>query len=155
MKKIINIDLDKEADLKERYDKTKLNTKLLEFLLKEIKNYEYDKEIEIYINKNKNINGNIEKFLIDNLKEEYNKLLEDQKKNNIVQILLFTVGLFFIFVSYLIHDNFIWKEVFLIIGWVPIWEMVDLELFRDFRCKKKIRIIKKIINSKINIEEVK
>ena len=58
------------------------------------------------------------------------------------------MGIFFIFLSYQINNE-IWKEIFLISGWVPIWEMIELELINDVKDRKRKRILLKLINSKI------
>ena len=36
----------------------------------------------------------------------------------------------------------IWHEVILIGGWVPIWEAIDIELFRDTKERKKEKLKK-------------
>ena len=42
-----------------------------------------------------------------------------------------------------------WKEIVLISGWVPLWEVIDVELFSDYEGRKKRRIITKLLNSEI------
>ena len=41
------------------------------------------------------------------------------------------------------------KEILLITGWVPIWEVVDIALFSNTTSKGKRRIIKKLYESEI------
>lgn len=45
------------------------------------------------------------------------------------------------------------KEILLISGWVPIWEMVKIELFPDVQGRIKRKYIKKLLKSDI-IEKV-
>ena len=74
--------------------------------------------------------------------------LKDHLKINILQLIFLFAGIFFIFLSFKIQNQ-IWKEIFLIGGWVPIWEMIDLELFSDIRGIKRKKILSKLIESEI------
>ena len=77
----------------------------------------------------------------------YENISNEYHRTNIIQLALLILGLIFLFFSSLISESSIWKEVLLIIGWVPIWEMVDLELFKDYRGRRKKKIIAKLLSS--------
>ena len=47
----------------------------------------------------------------------------------------------------IIKGDFIFKEVFLIVGWVPIWEVIEIEFFTELKEKGKRRILRKILES--------
>ena len=51
--------------------------------------------------------------------------------------------------SRIINNESIWKEILLITGWVPIWELVDIALFSNTTSKGKRKIIKKLYESEI------
>ncbi len=150
MKKIINIDLIDKYDFLERYNQNKVSANFIEYLLKEAKYVSKETNIEININTSFQ-QDNLKEMLINALKEEYNRNVFDHHFNNIFQILLFFLGVFFLSLAALFKEGIIWKEIFLIWGWVPIWEMIELELFNDVRGRKRKFIIKKILDSKINI----
>ena len=89
------------------------------------------------------------KIIPDELKQEYNKSLKLYHITNIRQLFLLLLGIFFLFLSTLIKEDVIWKEVLLIGGWVPIWETIDIELFSDLEGRRKRIILKKLLKSEI------
>ena len=93
----------------------------------------------------------IKEMLINALNKEYINTINDHYYNNLYQLLLFFIGIFFLSLSTFFEDSILWKEILLIGGWVPIWEMIELELVNDVRGRKRKNIIKKLINSEINI----
>ena len=151
MKKIIEIDLNSKEDLLERYNNKRISKDLVEYLINETNFVSKKDSIVIQINNNIKADIDIAKYLINGLKDEYESTIRSHLKNNIIQIVLFFLGIFFLFLSTQINSSDIWKEILLIGGWVPIWEMIDLELFNDFRGRKRKRIIQKLLDSKIII----
>ena len=151
MKKVIEIDLNSKEDLLEKYNNKRISKDLIEYLINET--YFINKKDNIVIQINNNIKTDIDivKYLTNGLKDEYESNIKIHLKNDIIQIILFFLGIFFLFLSTQIHSSDIWKEILLIGGWVPIWEMIDLELFDDFRGNKRKRIIQKLLDSEIII----
>ena len=97
---------------------------------------------------------NIEKIIKDGLQKEYNQNLKLNHISNIKQILLLLIGIIFLIIWATIKVENIWKEVLLIIGWVPIWEAVDIKLFADMESKRRRTILKKLITSEIIIKSI-
>ncbi len=151
MKKIIEIDLNSKEDLLERYNNKRISKDLVEYLINETNFVSKKDSIVIQINNNIKADIDIAKYLINGLKDEYESTIRSHLKNNIIQIVLFFLGIFFLFLSTQINSSDIWKEILLIGGWVPIWEMIDLELFNDFRGRKRKRILQKLMDSQIII----
>ena len=118
-------------------------------MIKEASKIRDNDSIRIEINKDCKTDYNVESLIKKGLISEYEKNIKEFERNNIIQLLLLIFGVLFIFISSLISETSIWKEVILIIGWVPIWEMVDLELFKDFRGIKEKKIITRLLSSKI------
>jgi len=147
VEKIIKLDIIRDSDLIERYDKENINPKLIDYLINKTKFIKKNIKIKIKINNESNVEEDIVKKISEGLNKEFERVTEIQKRNDIIQLILLLIGIVFIFISTLINEKYMWKEVILIIGWVPIWEMVDLELFKDFRGKRRKRIIKKLLNS--------
>ena len=148
MEKIIKIDLINESDIIEKYDSDKISNDLLEYLIKKCEFVRKDDKVKIIINNKCKTKIKYKEMLSEAFKEEYTNTLKSHVKNNILQILLLILGVFFIFMSFRI-TNEIWKEIFLIGGWVPIWEMIDLELFSDVRGRRRKQILLKLIDSEI------
>ena len=151
MKKIIEIDLNSKEDLLERYNNKRISKDLVEYLINETNFVSKKDSVVIQINNNIKADIDIAKYLINGLKDEYESTIRSHLKNNIIQIVLFFLGIFFLFLSTQINSSDIWKEILLIGGWVPIWEMIDLELFNDFRGRKRKRILQKLMDSQIII----
>ncbi len=149
MEKIIEIDLINKDDLVEKYNKKNVSTKLINYIIKEAifaKSYE---KIQIIINKNCNIEDDAIQMIKKGLQEEYDRSIEKRNINNMKQLWLLALGIILLFLSTLIKQNNIWKEILLISGWVPIWEMVEVELFPDVEGRKKRKNIKKLLKSEM------
>lgn len=147
MNKIINIDILKEEFILEKYNTKKVNKNIIEYLIKEARFIAGYKEIKVIINNNCESNINIKEKIIEGLKEEYNIVSKIFYQNNIIQIVMIFLGIGILFLSTLIKNNLIWKEVIIIIGWVPIWKTVDFELGKDFKGRKRKKIIKRLLKS--------
>ena len=150
MEKIIEIDLHDKYDLVEKYNENKISNELIKYIIKEAIPIRKNEKIKIVINvKCNNINRDCKEFLQEGLTEEYNKSIQEHKITDIKQICLLILGIIFLFLSSNINNEVIWKEILLITGWVPIWEVIDLELFSNTKGKGKIKIINKLLNSEI------
>ena len=150
MEKIIEIDLHDKYDLVEKYNENKISNELIKYIIKEAIPIRKNEKIKIVINvKCNNINRDCKEFLKEGLIEEYNKSIQEHKITDIKQICLLILGIVFLFLTSNINNEVIWKEILLITGWVPIWEVIDLELFSNTKGKGKIKIINKLLNSEI------
>ena len=76
------------------------------------------------------------------------KIINKYRSNNKKQILFLFLGMIFIFISLQIQQA-VWKEIILITGWVPIWEMIRIELFYDVEGRRKRKIIKRLLKNEI------
>ena len=152
MEKTIEIDINYKSHLVDRYNDDKLSSDLLKYILKEALLAEKSDKIKIILNKKTDIDKNSVEILKQGLKEEYNISLNKHISNNKKQIGLLILGIIFIFLSTQIQE-LVWKEIVLIVGWVPIWEMIRIELFLDVEGRRKRKIIKKLLNSEI-IEKI-
>lgn len=152
MEKIITIDIQKEEDLIEKYDSNIVNHDLIEYILKKSYFIKNNDNIKIVINNKCNTKIFIREKIIEGLKLEYDHTIKEHQHNNLIQILLLFMGITFLFLSTLISEEFIWKEVMVIVGWVPIWEMIDIELFKEFKNRRNKKIIEKLIKSDFEIE---
>lgn len=153
MEKIIEIDLNNKYDLIDKYNERKISNEIIEYIIKQAKLLR-NKQIKFIINNKCHIDKDISKLIKEGLKEEYDRSLEEHNTNNIKQILFLILGITFIFLSTLIDDGVIWREVLLISGWVPIWEMIEVELFPDVDGRRKRKLIKKILNSEIVVNSI-
>lgn len=148
MEREIKIDILKEEDLWERYDKTKISKSLIDYLVEKSFYFDLNDKIKIVINHQLKINNCVD-LVKKGLEDAYLESMKKSNRNNLVEIIYFILGILAIFFSNLMMDN-IFKEVFLIGGWVLIWEMIELEVFSDIRDRRKRKVLKKLLNSSMN-----
>ena len=149
MEEIIEISINNKYDLINKYNDKKVSNNLLKYIIKQTILLEKNKSIKILINKKLDIDINSVELIKEGLKEEYKRSVEDLHRNNIKQIILLLLGMFFIFIATRIEKIGMWREIILITGWVPIWEMVKIELFSDVYGRRKRKIIKRLLKSEI------
>ena len=146
MSEEIKIDVALENDLFDKFNKDKLSQELLEYIIDKASLIKDATKIKIVISETKY--KNLKEKLLESFEYEYEKTIKVHHFNNILQLLLFILGILFIFFSTRITES-VWKEILLIGGWVPIWEMIELELFNDFRGRKRKKILAKLLKSEI------
>lgn len=151
MENIIKVDINNVEDLLERYDNKKANQDLLNYIIDKSMNIDKYSDIKILINKN-NIKLDIKSLISQGLIDEYNKSFNTYEKTNLIQSALFILGFIILIISFIIGETGLLHELLLIVGWVPIWEVVHLELFTDFKERKKRLVLKKLIKSEIEVK---
>ena len=147
MKSII-VNLRKELDLYEKYS-NEVSSELLEYLVKEAR---VKDDIEVIINTKLDVN-NVDEFIKEGLKSSYKDIKIIDKFYDNKQIILFIVGMIFLIVSTITKPEII-KELILIIGWVAVWEVIDIAINIDSRQKYNKKILKKLINCKIKVNKI-
>lgn len=151
MEKIIEIDLLEKEDFIEKYNNRKISKSLIEYMMDEAMFIGKKDTIKIEIHNDCNLEIDIVKMIKDGLEIEYQKNIKNRKLNNIKQFILLLIGIIFLCLSTLMKEGFIFQEVFLIIGWVPIWEAIEIELFTDVKEKRKRQVLKKLLDGTIEI----
>lgn len=151
MENIIKIDLYDEEILYEKYNKNMVSRKLINYMVEQAMFISKYDTVKILVNNKCKVDNNYLEMIKDGLRIEYKKKLRNRYLNNIKQVFLLLIGILFLFISAIIKDNFVFKEVFLIIGWVPIWEVIEIELFTDVEERRKRKIIKKLLASDFEI----
>ncbi len=152
MEKIIEIDILDKHDLVEKYNDQKLASDLISYILEQAMFIKKQDKVKIIIDKKCDIDINVEDIIKNGLKEEYDKLVRIYQLTNIKQVILFVLGITFLFLSSLVEEG-IGKEILLISGWVPIWETIEIELFGDLEVKRKRNILKKLLKSTIELKK--
>ena len=144
MKSII-VNISRERDLYEKYS-NEVSSELIKYLVDEAR---VKSDIEIIVNTKLDIK-NIDKLIKEGLENSYKdtKLIDKFYDNK--QIILFIVGLFFLIFSTITKPEVI-KELILIIGWVAVWEVLDIAINVDSTQKFNRKIIKKLMNCKIKV----
>lgn len=147
--KVISVDLDRKFDFLRKYSDNKVSLDLIEYLIDRIDKIRPRQKIAIRLNKRCELDVNAIPLIKEGLKEEYKKSLRNRDENNLKQLWLFSMGAFILFLSTKIPANLFWKEVLVIIGWVPIWEMIEVELFPDAKERRRRKAIKRLLKCDI------
>lgn len=145
---IINVNIKNTNDFFEIYNDKIISQQLLKYLIESAKSIG-NKKFKIVITSKLDINFN--DLLINNFKRELENSYIEKKRTNLAQLCLIVLGIFFISLSVLFKKYLVSHEILLIIGWVPIWEAIDIELFRDSKARKRRYLLNKLLNSKIEI----
>lgn len=143
--KTIKVNIRKELDLYKKYS-DEVSEELLKYLIDEAK---VKDDVEVVINTKLNIK-NIDKLIIKGLTDTYNDIRKIDKIYDSKQIILFIIGIIFLTISTLTQPEIV-KEVILIIGWVFVWEVLDITINIDSKQKRQKRIIKKLLNCQIKV----
>ena len=147
--KIIRVDLYWKSDFLRTYNDKKVDLDLIEYLIDQIGLYNQSEKVKIVLNKRCEIDVNAIKLIKEGLKEEYKKSLDVRDQNNLKQLWLIAMGVSLLFLSTKIAADNLMKEILLIIGWVPIWETMEVELFPDAAERKRRRAIKRLLKCEI------
>lgn len=156
MKNIIEINIQNFDEITEKYNTNELSDDLAKYIFNHAMAIPIIQNPEINVKSNEELSDEEKDKLSDMIHRHFG--LEVQKsiimstyKRN-YQILLFLIGLFLITLSNL---GFILKmstihELFLIFGWVAVWELIYDGLFTNYKAKIKRKRYKKLSNVKIN-----
>lgn len=144
MKSII-VNIRRERDLYEKYS-NEVSSDLLEYLVDEAR---VKDDVEIIVNTRLDIKD-IDKLIKEGLENSYKDTKVIDKFYDNKQIILFIVGMLFLIFSTITKPEVI-KELILIIGWVAVWEVLDIAINVDSKQKYNRKIINKLINCKIKV----
>lgn len=144
MKNII-VNIKRESDLYEKYNDN-LSKDLINYLIEEAR---VKDDVKIIINTNLNIKK-IDVLIKEGIINAYNNSKRVEKYLDNKQIIFLIIGVVFLIISTFIKYDII-NEIIIIAGWVAIWEVVDIALNIDSKQKVNRKIIKKLIDSEIEI----
>lgn len=149
MDKIVEVDLQSMDDLTEKYNNKVVSRDLINYIIEQAFFIKRKDNIKIIINNSVNMDSKIELLIKDGLNKEYQKTIKRHYFYNIIQLLFLIFGILFLFISTLINEPEVFKEIMLIGGWVLIWEMIDIELFSDSERMRRQSVLKKLLKSEI------
>ena len=154
MEKIIEIDLLDSENFFEQYNRKKVSRNLIDYLISEGDNIKFDDTVKIIINDSMGENIDCIKLIKEGLKQEYDMNYRRHQRICLKQVIYLLFGILFLFLSTRINLD-IFKEVIVILGWVLIWSMFELEIFSDVDSKKRRKTLKKILDSEFIENDLK
>lgn len=156
---MINIHIENKDDYTCPYNNKKLNSELLSYILDENKGIPFYHTIEININSphkfSKHEKDDFVTILRSNLGQDIKEYYLEMKLTYIRAIILFFIGILFILFSSFFSNHQLISEIFLIIGWVGIWESCYIFLFERIHTRVQIKQLKKLVNAKVLFYEKK
>ncbi|MGM9881447.1 MAG: hypothetical protein ACI31S_01220 [Bacilli bacterium] len=152
--KHISISINGKEDLSEKYNSSVLSNEINSYILNECLPVRKNEKIVIDILSSNELEEEdkleIEKLIKNNyknLRDEKNIIKEYQYKQSIV---ITIIGIIFIVMSNILKNESILSELFLIAGWVSLWEVIYKVLFGRVKDKIEIERYKKLSKCKIN-----
>lgn len=145
---MINIDTPNINDLINVYNNKLLNDTFDEYLLNQLKFLHVEK---IIINFNKSFNKNEQELITNTIHnyylDKFNKHSFIDKFDDYIHFILLILGVIFILISEKLISFL--SELFLIAGWVVVWEIIYDLLFNSIKRKKLKNSYKKLANCEI------
>lgn len=144
----IEINFENEFDGLNKYNKNIISESLDNYLISFLEHKPLKETINIIISGTKN--DNIATIIKDYYQEKYLYLNKIDKLDNYIRLILFIIGI----IAILFSEQFtnVISEIFLISGWVIIWEIIYDILFNEIKRKRKAKIYKYLANSKITFK---
>lgn len=146
------IKVEKLEDALNKFNNEKLSPELNEYIKKECQaNLKNTLEINI---EGKLTKKEQEKFA-NTIHSYYESLFKKyryiDKYDNTIRVILLFIGIILLLISE--QTTSLISELFLITGWIFIWEMLYDGLFNQINRKRKANIYKKLATSKINFKQ--
>mgnify|MGYP001112318819 CR=1 FL=1 len=145
----IEINITDENELLNIYNKNIISETLDNYLITSLEHRSLKEDITINIIGTKN--EFIKSIITSYYEEKYLYLKKIDKLDNYIRLTLFLIGILAIFISKQFTN--IVSEVFLIAGWVIIWEIIYDVLFSEIKRKRKARIYKTLAKAKIILKD--
>ena len=140
------------------FNNKKLSSDLGNYIYNEALIFNRNESFQINIKTKFDLAKNEKNEMVDMIREYFGLRIRETinyyKFNRLKKLLLFLLGIILITISHFVSVNneFLISEVFLIIGWVAIWEVFDNILLVETKKKFKLNRYKKLVNCKINFE---
>ena len=145
----IEINITNENELLNIYNKNIISETLDNYLTTSLEHRSLKENITINITGTEN--ENIKNIITNYYKEKYLYFKKIDTLDNYIRLVLFLIGVLSIFISKQFTN--IVSEVFLIAGWVIIWEIIYDVLFSEIKRKRKARIYKTLAKAKIILKD--
>lgn len=156
MKHIIEININDYQDVIEKFDNDKLSSELASFIYGQCMALPFNDIIEINIKTTCNLSKIQKDNIVDMIHSyfglEVKKDLILLKHQNTRYFLLFLIGILLIAISNLdfFKNVIVISELYLIAGWVAIWEVIYKLLFEDTKKRIKLKRYKILSKARIN-----
>lgn len=145
MEKIIEIDINRVEDLCEVYNKDRVSRRLIDYVIEQAFFVKRNEKTKVVVYDKCEVGEKSLLIVKQGLELYYKKKQQKYLYTNIKQIVLLIIGIFLLFLSFSIDSENVFKEFLLILGWVPIWEVMYSELFSDIKERRIFKVLKKLL----------
>ncbi|MCI8778899.1 MAG: hypothetical protein HFI87_07105 [Bacilli bacterium] len=156
---VIDIIVSDKEDLYNNFNSKKLSSELGSYIYNQSLGYSIKDDIKINIKIEDELTKNEKNDIVDMIREYFGLSIRETliyyKYNNFKKIVLFILGIILIYISHFVGtiNDFLISEVFLIIGWVAIWEVFENILLVESKKKFKLKRLKRLVKCKISFGE--
>jgi len=153
--KNIDIYVIETEELKEEFNKNKISNNLAKYLINECRGIHYNSNININIYTKEELSKEEQEEITLMIKNHFITLIKESiitaKVSMIREFILTILGIVLILISSVIskYTEILLPELFLIAGWVAIWEVVYNILFTNSKNKIEKRRYKKLFKANI------
>ena len=148
----VEIYIDERQDYVSNYNTKMLNPELKNYVLEELRGSNLKKGIKIQIVGNYFDSDEKKQEFLKLFKNEFSLSIKDMtmylKYSLIASLLLGLLGIIFIVLSNVITDS-VFKEIFLIMGWLGVWESTANIIFNESKNYLIIKRYERIRKAKI------
>lgn len=148
MKNKIKVDIQDKENLYNPFNKEQISEELGNYILSSSKKIPIKEKMIIMIHDYENLDEKEKEHLIDAIREYFGLMVQEKmiysELSQMNHIILLLIGILLITLSNILTNvfPFLIPELFLIAGWVAIWETVYGILFTDNKTRVEIKRIK-------------
>ncbi len=156
MKNEINITIDDKDDFYNKFDNTKISDDLGSYIHSQSLGMPLKNNFAINIKTSFELSPKEINDITDMIRQYFGLQVQEtliyNKFDNLKRIFLSILGIILIFISHFVQikNEFLISEVFLIVGWGAIWEVFDNVLLSNNKQKYNLKLLKKLVKSKIS-----
>ncbi|NLC48024.1 MAG: hypothetical protein GX758_01510 [Tenericutes bacterium] len=150
---IIEIDINEKKYLISNYNENTISPSLRDYLINELVGESLNAKVTLNIDTKFKL-SNDEKELYSSMirkefKESINELVYESGTSDIQKILMFLLGLLFLFSSFLLEAVLgeVFSQILMVFGWVALWEVAYSIFFTDSSRKIKNKRYKQLQNA--------
>ena len=148
----IYLDLLNESDLIEDFNEEEVSSALIDYLIEQVLLFRKKQKVTIVINNKCGTKKDCRRMIRKGLRREYKKSMRAHHFNDLEQIIFLISGLLLLIIASITSHSFILKELFIILSGVPLWKMVELEIFDDNEGRRKRKLLRRLFNSRIVVK---
>ena len=148
MEKVITVDIADKNDLVEKYDRSIVSADFIRFILAQAELASHKDTFKIIVKDKCHLDHDVSNLIRSGIKIEYDNAVYEHTRNNNRQILSVIIGVVLIVISTLIKDAVL-AEIFAVGAWVAMWDAIELALYSEYKERRKMNRLRKLLNCEI------